>query len=163
MAVSSSSLSMNLGWTLSQTSAGFAEVTQGPDNNTYMTLPSTETYNILYTAQYTIPPTGTNFVVINFNSFTDILNTAKTATKAVAIMIQTTGNKVKLEPNAALNPLTWFFGSATHSITIEAGGSMILSNGTTSGTVSASSANLRLTNTGTTTDSVVKVTILGGT
>lgn len=169
MAVSSSNISMSLGWTLQGTTTGFVSSTQGPDSNTYITLPSTTTYNILYVAQHTITPTGTNYVVINFNSFTDILNEAKTATKVVAIMIQTTGNKVKLEPNSTAlspsgtNPLTWFFGGTTPSITIENGGSMFLCNGTTSGTVSSTESSLRLTNTGTVTNSVVKVTILGGT
>lgn len=163
MAVSSSNISMNLGWSMSESVTGFSARTQGPDSNTFMILPGTAAYNILYSAQHTIASNG-GLVTINFNAFTDLLNTSVTSTKVLAIMIQTTGNKIKLSPGAA-DPLVWFFGGATESITIQAGGAMVFYNGDVSSAVSNTVKNLLLTNTGATgtPNSIVKVTILGGT
>lgn len=63
----------------------------------------------------------------DLSGFEDLLNNNQSMVHALGIFIMPTGADVVLSPGAS-NPLTWFFGGSTQSITIPNGGIFLLSN-----------------------------------
>lgn len=84
---------------------------------TYAAEPDESVYNQVFSAQYTILAAGTQ--AVDFYSFTNLVGEAVTATKMYAVLVKVTGAgaAVKVEPHGT-NPLTWFFGGTSPSITL---------------------------------------------
>lgn len=88
---------------------------------------------------------------IDWTAITRYLYDTAVYSKALGILVMPTGSDVKVEPGAS-NPLTWFFGGTTPSITIPDGGMFLfaLKNSSAGQTVDATHCTHKFTNTGAT-------------
>ena len=152
MPLTSFTLDLNVGWQLQEAIANYQPLVQGPDG-TQFSLDSVDltTFTQLATATNTLAASATT--TFDFFSFTNLVTEATGFTKILALLIVASGDATaiaKLEPGAS-NPLTWFFGGTTPSISIPSGGIMLFSLGV-SGTpqvVDSTHRNMKLTNSGT--------------
>lgn len=152
MPLTAFTLATGTSWTFSKTVTGFQPVSQGPDSKSFnlSSLVDLTTYTEALIATVTLTAAVTQDY--NFNSFTDLLGTAVTATKALAIQVITSG------PSSAIcslyaapsNGLSWFLSGTAPKLNIPAGGSFIFSlqQGMTPQTVSAGAGTMRFENTG---------------
>lgn len=139
----------SIAWELEKTVSGFQSAKQGPDSLSFAVTPSAATYNEVLLATGAIAAAAN--VVIDFRTFNDAFGAAKTGTGVLGFLLKATGNTgiLKIEPGAT-DPLTWFFGGTTPSISLNCGASgcaILLADGS-SATVSATAKNIKLSNTG---------------
>lgn len=159
MPLTLSNVNAEIGWTQTKANTGFTTVKQGPDKLVGTLSPAVATYNELLAVQGTLAASAS--ATIDLYSITNLLGEAKTLTKGVAIMVKATTTSMKIEPGAS-NPITWFFGGTTPSITIKAGGFFLLGDGGTA-TLSATDRNLKITNLSGSVSGTYDLVFLGGT
>lgn len=147
---------------LSKANTGFANTTVSNTSIPFsLTGLNVSTFNQAFAAQYAITSSGSQ--TIDLTSLTNLVSESFSFGHALTIIVTTTGGQITLSPGAS-NPLTWFFGGTSPTITITAGGMFCYSEPVTGpGTVvSSSHKTLTLTNNGGTT-STVTIGILGST
>lgn len=159
MALTLSNVNAEIGWTQTKSNTGFTTVKQGPDKLTGTLAPAVATYNELLAVQGTLGASAST--TIDLYSITTLLGESKTITKGLALMVKATTTGMKIEPGAA-NPITWFFGGTTPSISIKAGGFFLLGDGGTA-TISATDRNIKITNLSGSTTGTYDLVFLGGT
>ena len=159
MSLSLSGISGEITWTQTKTNTGFLVTRQGPDKVDLSLSPSTTTYNEVLAVQGTLAASANT--TINLNSFTNLLGVAATCTKGIGFIIKATAADLKIEPGAS-NPLGWWWGGTTPSITIKAGGFFLIGDGGTA-TISASACNLKITNLSGSVTATYTIGFLGGT
>jgi hypothetical protein len=159
MTIANSGISGEITWTQTKTNTGFLVTRQGPDKIELGLAPAIATYNEVYAVQGTLAGSAT--VTLNLNSFSNLLGQAVTATKGIGLMVKATAADLKIEPGAT-NPLAWFWGGTTPSVTIKAGGFFLIGDGGTA-TISASTCNLKITNLSGSITATYSVAFLGGT
>ncbi len=121
MPLTAFNLGMNTGWTFQKTQAPFQPVTSGPDAlsfNLGKTLDLTVFTEALVASVTLAAGASQDY---NLNSFTDILGTAVTATKALSFLVITSGpsSAVCQLTASAVNALNWFLscpGSVTGGV-----------------------------------------------
>lgn len=159
MALSFANVSMSMAWEQFKTNTGYANTIQGPsglDLNLAYTVGSTAA-NSIYVTQGTLAASANT--TVDLFSFTDLLGQSISMVRVYAIMLKAATDSLKIEPGAT-NPLTWFFGGTTPSITIPAGGGFLFSQ-TTAATVSSTVRNLKLSNPGSVT-MTYNIAVIGG-
>jgi hypothetical protein len=143
--------------------AGFSSATQKPSVEFKRTLSADDFDEALFT-EFTLPAAGTQ--TIDFRLFQTLAQQV-TGASAIGIAFRLTatvaGGQLRVAPGAA-QPLTWFFGSATDSLTINAtadgeAGFCLLDG--TAVTVSDSARNLDCTNPGSAAVTVRVMAIVG--
>lgn len=159
MALTLSNVNAEIGWTQTKTNTGYGSIKQGPDKLTATLAPAVATYNELLAVQGTLAASAST--TIDLYSITNLFGESKTLTKGIALMVKATTTGMKIEPGAS-NPLTWFWGGTSPSITIKAGGFILLGDGGTA-TISATDRNLKITNTSGSTTGTYDLVFLGGT
>lgn len=123
-----------------------------------------EVYDEALFASFGLPAGVTQTVDLRlFQTFSQAVTGAAAIGLAVRITAEAAGGKVRIRPGVA-NPLTWFFGSATDSLTINATASgdagLSLLDGTAV-TVSDAERNIDFTNTGSAEVTVRVMAIVG--
>lgn len=118
MALTSSRLTATIGWTDSVTPVTGGKAVKNVDSLTITNYPAVATYNRRLRQVYTILASGTQ--LIDLGAWTDPYTGASVVlTKAIAFAI--TGTQAfRIEPNAAANPLPWFWGIAANYMTFGA-------------------------------------------
>lgn len=159
MALTLSNINAEIGWTQTKANTGYSTVRQGPDKLVGTLAPAVATYNELLAVQGTLAASAS--ATIDLYSITNLLGEAKTLTKAVGIMVKATTTNMKIEPGAS-NPVTWFFGGTSPSISIKAGGFFLLGDGGTA-VLSATDRNLKITNLSGSVTGTYNLVFLGGT
>ena len=159
MSISTSGISGEISWTQTKTNTGFLVTRQGPDKVDPALAPSTTTYNEVLAVQGTLAASANT--TINLNSFTNLLGQAVTVTKGIGFIIKAAAADLKIEPGAT-NPLGWWWGGTTPSITIKAGGFFLIGDGGTA-TIGSSACNLKITNLSGSLTASYTVAFLGGT
>jgi hypothetical protein len=134
----------------SSTNTPFGNTTQGTETLLHEPTIDTDVINRVLLSSYTIAAAGTQG--IDLRSFTNLLNVATTATKVIGILLKGTGSgaKMKIEPYAASNPVTWFWTGTTPAITLTCGTqgcSLLVMDGAVF-TLTATDRSLLVTNTG---------------
>ena len=153
-------------WTLSKTNTPLANTVYGPDNlNLTQTLSSVDmvTFTEVLVSSVTLAASATQDY--NFNSFTDQAGNAVTITKALSMIITTSGPSTatcKLTASPA-NGLSWFLSGTTPAINIPAGAAFafIMPQALTPQVVSAGAGSMRVQNSGTG-SLVVNISVLLG-
>jgi hypothetical protein len=146
-----------------RTNGNFASAKAANDGVSFSLSPSATTYQQALIAEYTILAAGTQ--TVDLSSFTTLLFQAvTTANKVLGFIVKATGDTgvLKIEPGAS-NPLTWFFGGTTPSISLECGASgccLMLMDGVAE-TVDGTHKTILLTNTGAATITVSLEIIVG--
>ena len=158
MPLTLSNINAEIGWTQTKATT-YGSVKQGPAKLSASLAPSVTTFNELLAVQGTLAASANT--TIDLYSITNLLGDAKTLTKAIALMVKATTTGMKIEPGAS-NPLTWFFGGTSPSISIKAGGFMLLGDGAVF-TLSATDRNLKITNLSGSVTGTYDVVLLGGT
>jgi hypothetical protein len=159
MALDFASISITSNWQQSKANTGYANTVQGPDGlslNISYTVGSSAA-NSIYVVQGTLAASAST--TVDLFSFTDQLGQSVSMVRVYAIIAKTADSSLKVEPGAT-NPLTWFFGGTTPSLTIPSGGGFCFAQNTAA-TVSASARNIKLTNTGAVT-LTYNLAIIGG-
>ena len=159
MSLSLSGISGEITWTQTKANTGFILTRQGPDKVSLSLSPATGTYNEVYAVQGTLAASATT--TLNLNSFTNLIGQSVTATKGIGFIIRATDASLKIEPGAT-NPLGWWWGGTTPSITIKAGGFFLIGDGSVA-TISGSDCNLKITNLSGSVTATYTVAFLGGT
>jgi hypothetical protein len=158
MSLTAAQIAASVTWATSKTITGFASTKQDQQSIGNTITYDVTTFNQEFAAQYTIAAAGTR--TIDLTSFTNALGESVTLSKVAAIIVVASGSSVKVEPGAS-NPLTWFFGGTTPSITVPSGGEFLFAQGTAQ-TVNSTYKTLLFTNTGGSTLTLT-VVIIGGT
>lgn len=154
-----------IGWRLSKANTGLDATTQGPNGQTGTFAPATATYNRIYAlASTTIAAAATQD--LDFNSFTDLVGTAQTATKIIGFLITATatvtGGILEVKPHPTTNPLNWPMGSGDAiTLTVGTTGAGLMAWQGTTQTLSTTARAWRLTNTGTQTITVTVSAVVG--
>lgn len=159
MSLSLSGISGEITWTQTKTNTGFIVTRQGPDKVSLSLSPATATYNEVYAVQGTLAASATT--TLNLNSFTNLIGQSVNATKGIGFIIRATDANLKIEPGAT-NPLGWWWGGTTPSITIKAGGFFLIGDGSVA-TISGAACNLKITNLSGSVTATYTVAFLGGT
>lgn len=159
MSISLSGISGEITWTQTKSNTGFIVTRQGPDKVDVALSPATATYNEVYAVQGTLAASANT--TINLNSFTNLLGQSVTATKGIGFIIKAAAADLKIEPGAT-NPLGWWWGGTTPSITVKAGGFFMIGDGGTA-TISGSACNLKITNLSGSVVATYTIAFLGGT
>jgi len=138
------SLVSTASWTQTKTNTGRQDLTQGPDSTVGTVSFAVATVNRVYTYPISLAASAT--ATIDLQALTTLLGETDAWTKVQGILltVDSGGGNIKLGQGAS-NPLTWFFGGTTPTITVQAGGFFALGDGATS-TVSSSVKTLKLTN-----------------
>jgi hypothetical protein len=160
MALQFAQTSGSISWQLTQSNTPFIQSSQGPDSvsNGFAWTTGAGFATTAIALNLTIAVSSNT--TIDLQAQVDLLNQAQVLTKVYAIEILPSGSDCVLSP-AATDPATWFFGSATDTITVKDGGLFILAN-TTSTAVTASTKNIKLANPSATNILTVKLVIIGG-
>ena len=154
LAANSVIASATLSWKQSQIndSGTFGATTQGPDSFTARYTPNTTTYNEILLDTFVLNAAANT--TIDFRSFANLLNNTVTATGVLGMLIKATatvtGGQLQIEPGAS-NPLNWFLGGTSPTITLDvgtAGAGLQIWEGTTQ-TVNATVRNVLFSNPGT--------------
>jgi hypothetical protein len=126
MPLTNASLTMNLAWAMNRVSAGgYSPLTQGNDSVTYnLGGLDIAVFNQLYAVQLSLA-TGIS-QTIDVTSLTNLVYETFSYGHITTIVVLPTGSKVTIQPGAS-NPLTWFFGGSTQSVTVPAGGVFLFS------------------------------------
>lgn len=153
----------SIAWEQEKAITGFGSAKQGPDSLAYSAAPSTTTWNNVLLSQFTLAA-GANSTV-DFSSFADALGTTVAATGILGWLVTATGStgQLKIEPGAS-NPLTWFFGGTTPSITLNCGtgGCAILVADGSSCTIDGTHKNVKFSNPGSATVTVTISAVIDG-
>lgn len=169
MALTSAKLVTGLQWILERSTVGDFAPVQHSDALSFAFAPDLDTYTQLWADEFEIaaaasttvdfrgPETNPAFESVTFASALLLIVQVETALDDDGDPLP---GEVVLSPGAA-NPLTWFFGSATDSITIPTGGAQIFCGGTVAGAVSGTAKTLKFANNGSNTVTV-KAALLGG-
>lgn len=162
MSVQFAQTSSTISWQLTQDNDPFSQTSQGPDSagaNFSWTTGGTGVTAVM-AKQYTIAISSSQ--TIDLLSQTNLLNQSDVFARVYAIEVLPTGSNCVISP-AATDPLVWFFGSATDSVTVKAGGTFLLANpDDESNAITAGASKLTLTNPSATDILVVKLIIIGG-
>jgi hypothetical protein len=159
MALDFANVSFGATWQQTKANTGFANTVQGPDGlalNASLSVGSSSA-NSIYVAQGTLAASAST--TIDLYSFTDQLGQSIAMVRVYALVVKTTGDTLKIEPGAS-NPLTWFLGGTSPSISIPAGGGMTFYQ-PTAATASSTARNIKLSNTGSVT-LTYDIAIIGG-
>ena len=159
MPLTLSNINAEIGWTQTKSTTGYGSVKQGPSKLSGTLAPAVATYNELLAVQGTLAASAST--TIDLYSITNLFGEAKTLTKGIALMVKATTTGMKIEPGAS-NPITWFFGGTSPSISIKAGGFFLLGDGSAA-TLSATDRNLKITNLSGSTTGTYDIVFLGGT
>lgn len=146
MSLDFATITLGANWQQRKTNTGFADTVQGPDGLSYNVsyTVGASAANSIYVAQGTLAASAS--ATVDLFSFTDQLGQAVSMVRVYAMIVNSTNSSLKVEPGAT-NPLVWFFGGTTPSITVPSGGSMAFGQPAAT-TVSATARNIKLTNTG---------------
>lgn len=143
-------------WNGTAPNTGFKD-TKANDRLSFNNYPAPATYNRVLVAQYSLAASGVQ--VIDLASFNDYYTGAAVVlTKAAGIVVQSNGQPFRIEPNAAANPLPWFFGIAANYLLFGASEAF----GVFSAVTFTTGSKLKLTNTGGSAGTF-NVAIIGGT
>lgn len=159
MALDFANVSFGATWQQTKANTGFANTVQGPDGlSLNVALPvGASAANSIYVARGTLAASAAT--TIDLYSFTDQLGQSIAMVRVYALVVKTATDTLKIEPGSS-NPLNWFFGGTTPSVTIPAGGGMTFYQ-PTAATVSSTVRNIKLTNTGSAT-LTYDIAIIGG-
>jgi hypothetical protein len=159
MALDFANIGISAAWQQRKTNTGYQDTVQGPDGlslNASLTVGSSAA-NSIYVAQGTLAASAST--TIDLFSFTDQLGQSVSMVRVYSMVVKTADAALKVEPGAT-NPLTWFFGGTTPSITIPSNGGFGFTQ-PTAATVSSTVRNIKLTNTGAVT-LTYNIAIIGG-
>lgn len=148
MSLTAANITLSIGWTDSYAPVTGARAAVVTDSLTVSNVPAVATYNRRLRTRYTLSAAATQ--VIDLASFTDPYSgQVYVLTKATGIVIRSNGQPFRIGPNAAANPLPWFFGIAANyldftancgfgvyqTVTFTTGSKLLLTNtGASSGT-----------------------------
>lgn len=148
MSLTNSIFAFQAGATQTKDNTPFASTSQDASVS-FAVAPDTSVMNRVLLASYTIAPAGTQ--TVDLYSFTDKTGDAVTATKARGLAIEASGDTgiLKIEPGGT-DPATWFLSGTTPAISLNCGtdGCGIALYDGSSYTLSSTTRNLKLSNTG---------------
>ena len=148
MSLAQLTLKTGIIWQLSRVNAGgFQPTLQGIDSvQLTLSLGDFSGADDAYITELSLAASANQ--TIDFSSFTDLAGNTVTPTKVYAILVKPTGTGavIQIAPGAS-NPLTWFFGGTTPTVSVPAGGAMLLMQ-TGPTTIDGTHKTLKFTNTG---------------
>ncbi len=146
MALDSSSVTVNVAWSLLKAISGFNTARYNDSSAYRLSFDPDTTATALFIARYTVSAAADQ--TIDLSSFTDPLGTAVAAAKVYLLMLVPTGTnaEAKLEPGAS-NGLTWFLSGTTPAVTVPAGGVFLFAE-SAGETINGTHKNIKVTNTG---------------
>ena len=162
MPLTAASFNTVLAWTQSKTNPAAGNTNQGPDSQSFNLGGLTvATFNQLYVATFTLAASASQ--TIDVTSLTNLIGESFSFGHTLTLLILPTGSQCTVQPGGT-NPLQWFFGGTTQSITVTAGGMLAYSEPVAGpgAVVSSSHKTLELTNSGVTSLTVTLV-LLGST
>jgi len=157
MALTSSVITGKIQWSQIKTNPGFAPTKQGPDYIASSIAPPINTINEIYAENRVLAASASH--TYDLTTMINFFGEAISFTKARALHLAVQGGQIELSPGVS-DPLTWFFGGTSPSITLP-DGSFITVGGGSNATVSGTAKNLTITNTGAT-SATYQITIIGG-
>lgn len=157
MALTSSVITGKIQWSQTKSNPGFAPTKQGPDYIASSIAPPINTINEIFAENRVLAAAASH--TYDLTTIINFFGESVTFTKARALHLAVQGGQIALSPGAS-DPLTWFFGGTSPSITLP-DGSFITIGGGSNATVSGTAKNLTITNTGAT-SATYQITIIGG-
>lgn len=161
MGLSTGYLTSTASWTQTKSTTGRVDLTQGPDSASSTVTFAVASVNRIYTYAISLAASGT--ATIDLQALTTLLGETDAWTKVQGLLltVDSGGGNIKLSQGAS-NPLTWFWGGTTPTITVQAGGFLALGDGTTA-TVDATHKTLKLTNLSSSLTATGTLVLFGGT
>lgn len=157
MPLTSSVITGKIQWSQTKNNTGFAPTKQGPDYIADSIAPPINTINELFAENRVLAAAASH--TYDLTTMVNFFGEDISFNKARALHLAVAGGQIELSPGVS-DPLTWFFGGTTPSITLPDGSFITMGMGTNA-TVSGSAKNLTVTNTGAT-SATYQITIIGG-
>ena len=160
MSLTSASAYNSLYFVQQRLNPGFSPTIQGPDTDQYNTnfIIETTGVNTVYAEEGTLNPLGST--TLDLQGIVDSFNDPISFTRVYSLQVSTTDADLQFGPSA-VNPVLWFFNTATDRIVVKAGSSFLY-NSDYPFEVDGSNKQLDLYNTSATTALTYRLVIIGG-
>jgi hypothetical protein len=147
MSLANGRMTLTLGWLFEKAITDFETAKQGSDSISFTTEIDGADYSIrVERVSLAAAATVTHDLSA---AFTELAGGTMTPTAIIGMIAKVTGTTaiLKIEPGAT-DPLTWFFGGATQSITVGTGGAFAYYDPDPETITAGSACEIKLTNTG---------------